>query len=124
MFDRHLAACRSEAGDHPALSELIDACARVSEGYRAASVDDRLAGSVPFLEMVATASCGALMARQGRAAAERVAAGEDAGWLKMKGLTTGFYLDHVVPAATGLERAASAGSHGFYSLPAEAFLAA
>ncbi len=124
VFDRHLAACRAEAGDHPALGELIDACARVAEGYRRGSVDDRLAGSVPFLEMVATASCGALMARQGRAAAERVTGGEGADWLRMKGLTTAFYLDHVVPAATGLERAASAGSHGFYSLPAEAFRAA
>ena len=124
VFDRHMAACRAEAGDHPALSDLIDACERVADGYRSASVDDRLAGSVPFLEMVATASCGALMARQGRVAAGRVAAGEEAGWLRMKGLTTSFYLDHIVPAATGLERAAAAGSHGFYSLPADAFLAA
>jgi hypothetical protein len=98
------------AGDFPELQQLVDACRAVTDWMVNASTGDRLAGSYPYLTMLATATCGWLMARQHAAARAMLDAGEgDAAFLAAKIASTRFYLQQIVPAATGLAASALAG---------------
>ena len=103
-----------------ALTELVDACEAVAGRYRDAKIDDRLAGSYPFLTMLSVAVCGWLMSRQ--LVAAQVAEG-DVAFLEMKKASARFYLEQVVPEAIGLKAAAMAPAEALYSLGAEAFAA-
>ena len=81
-----------------------------------ASLDDRLAGSVPFQTMCAVAVGGWLLLRQARAAE----AGEAPPALaKAKPVVARYFLDHVVPEAAGLKASATAGAATLYALDAE-----
>lgn len=82
------------------------------------SIDDRLAGSYPFMTMLATATCGMLMKKQQRIAETELADGNDP-FLKAKLVTTRYYLDHLVPEALGLKAAAMGGADILYRLDAE-----
>jgi len=81
-----------------------------------ASLDDRLAGSVPFLEMCAVAVAGWQLLRQARATGE---AGTPASIARAKPVVARWFLDHVVPAASGLKAAALGGAGLLYELSAE-----
>jgi hypothetical protein len=74
-----------------------------------ASLDDRLAGSVPFLTMSAVAVAGWQLLRQARAA--------DAP--KAKSTVARYFLEHIVPEAAGLKASAMAGAALLYELGAE-----
>lgn len=87
-----------------------------------ASIDDRLAGSYPFMTMLATATCGMLMKKQQRIAEAELAGGNDS-FLKAKLVTTRYYLDHLVPEALGLKAAAMGGADILYSLDSEELVA-
>ena len=79
-----------------------------------------LAGSYPFLDMVAVMAAGGLMARQHDVARTRLAHGEgDPAFLKAKVATTRFFLDRIVPEALGKAASATAGAAGLYTLSAE-----
>ncbi|HEX8445647.1 MAG TPA: acyl-CoA dehydrogenase [Sphingomonas sp.] len=108
-----LADIRGEGGGEPALIALVDAVARVADALRTGDGDDRLAGSYPFLTMLAVATAGWLLTRQ-----MHVASGDDA-FARMKRTTARFYLDRIVPEAAGLEASALAGAAGLYALTAE-----
>jgi hypothetical protein len=82
-----------------------------------ASLDDRLAGSVPFLTMCAVAVAGWQLLRQARAAAED---GGPAGIARSKPIVARYFLEHVVPEAAGLKQAALGGAELLYALDAEA----
>ena len=85
-----------------------------------ASVEDRLAGSYPFLNMVSVATSGWLMARQGRVAAEMLGRGEgDSAFLRMKQASARYYCDVVVAEAQGLEASARSGAEILYALSDE-----
>jgi 3-(methylthio)propanoyl-CoA dehydrogenase len=84
-----------------------------------ASVDDRLAGSVPFTAMSAVAVAGWQLTRQARA----VANGASPALALTKPVTTRYFLDHIVPEAVGLASSARAGAGLLYELPAEALSA-
>src|SRR3546814_2929977 len=56
------------AADFPELQQLVDACRAVTDWMVSAPTADRLAGSYPYLTMLATATCGWLMAIQHKAA--------------------------------------------------------
>ena len=80
-----------------------------------ASLDDRLAGSVPFLAMCAVAVAGWQLQRQARAA------GAEGGALaRTKPVVARYFLEHLVPEAMGLKAAATAGAALLYALDAEA----
>lgn len=115
-----LADIRAEAGDDRPLMDLVDACEAVAERLGSASADDRLAASYPFLTMLSVAVSGWLMARQLRVADE---AEGDPLFLAMKKAAARFYLDQIVPEATGLGAAAMAPAEILYSVPEEAFAA-
>jgi 3-(methylthio)propanoyl-CoA dehydrogenase len=111
---------RADAASEGALTALADAVTSATDWMLAASPEDRLAGSYPFLDMCAVMAAGGLMARQHRIAGERLAAGEgDPAFLKAKLATTRFFLDHVVPEALGKAASATAGAAGLYTVTAE-----
>jgi 3-(methylthio)propanoyl-CoA dehydrogenase len=111
-----IADCRADGEGEAALLALCDALGMIGDWMLTADNDDRLAGSAPFLDMVAVMTCGALMARQGRVA------GNDA-FGKAKRAVVRHYLDHLVPEALGKAAAATAGAAGLYALSAEALAA-
>ena len=112
-----MAEIAREAADEPALADLAQACARIGGWMRAdASLDDRLAGSVPFLTMCAVAVAGWQLVRQARAAAGE---GVPAAIARSKPVVARFFLDHLVPEARGLEASATAGAALLYRLDAE-----
>ncbi|HEX8535415.1 MAG TPA: acyl-CoA dehydrogenase, partial [Allosphingosinicella sp.] len=120
VLARLLAEIRSEAGDETQLMALVDACEAIAANLSGAEAEDRLAASYPFLTMLSVAVCGWLMARQLRAAE-----GSDApaDFLAMKKAAARFYLDQLVPEASGLQAAATASAEILYSVPEEAFAA-
>ena len=110
-----IADMRAEAHDI-GLITLIEAVEAVSAWMLGAEVDDRLAGSAPFLTMLSVAVSGWLMERMGRAAA--IAQGDPA-FLRAKAATVAWYLAHIVPEASGLKPSAMAGAAGLYALSVE-----
>tara|TARA_R110000868_G_scaffold80959_6_gene229518 strand:- start:1312 stop:3117 length:1806 start_codon:yes stop_codon:yes gene_type:complete len=106
-----------EAKESESLLALGHACEDIRQWMASgdASIDDRLAGSYPFMTMLATATCGMLMQKQHRIASAELAGGDDP-FLKAKLVTTRYYLDHLVPEALGLKAAAMAGAEILYEL--------
>ncbi len=82
-----------------------------------ASLDDRLAGSVPFCTMFAVAVAGWQLLRQRRAIGDK-----DSAQATPKTATVRFFLDRIVPEASGLRAAATAGAEPLYALTAEQFV--
>lgn len=114
-----LADIRGESAGEGLLA-LCDAIKDVAGWMLNAPVNDRLAGSYPFLTMVSVAVCGWLMERQGRIAAGMLARGEgDPGFLKAKQVTARYYGEQIVPEALGLKAQAMAGAGLLYELSGE-----
>ena len=106
-----------DAAGEPTLAALARDCAGTARWMRdEASLDDRLAGSVPFCTMAAVAVTGWQLMKQ----AEAVAAGAEPSLSASKPVTVRFFLDRIVPEASGLRAGATAGAEGLYVLPAEA----
>ncbi|HSM54141.1 MAG TPA: acyl-CoA dehydrogenase [Erythrobacter sp.] len=106
-----------DAGEEPALRALAEDCRAIATWMASeASLDDRLAGSVPFCTMLAVAVAGWQLAKQ----AQAVAAGAAPTLAATKPVTTRFFLDRIVPEASGLKTSATAGAGLLYSLSAEA----
>lgn len=123
VIRRHVQSIAADASEHAALSQLAGACAEVTEWMLGASVDDRLAGSYAFTQMMAVATSGWLMLRQLRAAhAEKTASGTNA-FLDGKIIACRYYLDVMVPEALALKGSAMAGSELLYALDAEGMAA-
>ena len=107
-----------DAGDEPALAALAADCEAVAGWMRdEASLDDRLAGSVPFCTMFAVAVAGWQLLRQRRAIGD-----SDSAQATTKTATVRFFLDRIVPEASGLRAAATAGAEPLYALTAEQFV--
>ncbi|GAB5482683.1 MAG: acyl-CoA dehydrogenase [Parasphingorhabdus sp.] len=119
-----IADIKTEAKDEDALMTLammVEDIAKWMTGGDA-SIDDRLAGSYPFMTMLATATCGMLMKKQQRIAEAELADGNDP-FLKAKLVTTRYYLDHLVPEALGSKAAAMGGADLLYRLDSEELVA-
>lgn len=105
-----MAEIAHEARDVGPLAELAQACANVGEWMQhGASLDDKLAGSVPFLTMCAVAVAGWQLLRQGRAPHAPPGKPVVARW----------FLARIVPEALGLEASATGGAALLYELDAE-----
>ena len=108
-----------ETAPETALSALARDCANVARWMRDdASLDDRLAGSVPFCTMAAVCVAGWQLAKQAAA----VKAGAAPELAASKPVTVRFFLDRIVPEAAGLKAGAIAGADLLYALPAEALV--
>jgi hypothetical protein len=93
-----------------ALRGLAEDCREVTDWMSGeASLDDRLAGSVPFLAMAATAIAGWQLQRQKRH--------PDAG--PAKAVVSDYFARHLAAEARGLKPAAMAGADLLYALYAE-----
>ena len=115
VFAQLMADIARDSADEPALFALAGDCAAIGVWMRdEASLDDRLAGSVPFCEMCAVAVAGWQMLRQKRA----VEAGSAPSLAQIKPATARFFLDHIVPEAAGLKASAISGASGLYELTA------
>lgn len=116
-----LADIRAGAAGHDALIALTDRLDALTDWLERASLPDRLAGSYPYLTMMATATCGWLMQIQARAARDMLARGDgDAAFLHAKCASAAFYCDQIVPAAIGLAGSVMAGDSALPPLPAAA----
>ncbi|MEO7915268.1 MAG: acyl-CoA dehydrogenase [Novosphingobium sp.] len=114
-----MADIAAEAHDGPSLAALAADCAAIGQWMTAkASLDDKLAGSVPFLTMCAVAVGGWQLLRQSRAVA-----GQGGLIAKTKPVVARYFVDHLVPEAAGLKAAAMGGSALLYALDAEALAA-
>ncbi|MEJ6010278.1 acyl-CoA dehydrogenase [Novosphingobium aquae] len=110
-----MAEIARDAGDEAGLAALARDCAAVGEWMRdSASLDDKLAGSVPFQTMCAVAVAGWQLLRQSRAA--EAAGGNLA---RTKPVVARWLLDHLVPEAAGLKASATAGAALLYALDRE-----
>ena len=94
------------------LAALARDCGEVIDWMAGASLDDRLAGSVPFLAMAASAVAGWQLQRQARMATGALASS--------KPVIARYFAEHLAPEARGLKRAAMAGASLLYALDAEA----
>ena len=107
-----------DAADEVELASLAQECGSIARWMRdEASLDDRLAGSVPFCTMAAVAVAGWQLLRQRRAVGE----GAAPSLAEAKPVTVGFFLSRIVPEARGLKSSALAGSELLYALPTEKF---
>jgi len=107
-----------DADDAMTLHDLANDCKMIGEWMvRDASLDDRLAGSVPFQTMVAVAVAGWQLLRQARAAQTGGAPGAIA---RSKPVVARYFLEHVVPEAAGFKAAATGGAALLYALDADA----
>ncbi|BDW80930.1 acyl-CoA dehydrogenase [Erythrobacter sp. Dej080120_24] len=109
-------AIAADAKDEPGLRSLAQDCMDIARWMRdEASLDDRLAGSVPFCTMAAVAVTGWQFTKQ----VEAVAAGASPSLAETKPVTARFFLDRIVPEAAGLKAGAMAGADLLYALPSE-----
>lgn len=100
-----------DCGDAPQLKTLAEDCVAVAQWMASdASLDDKLAGSVPFCTMAATAVAGWQLLRQAR----------DGGGSEAKTVVARYFAEHLAPEARGLKTAAMAGSELLYALDAAA----
>jgi alkylation response protein AidB-like acyl-CoA dehydrogenase len=114
-----VAEIEAEASAHAALLRLAVECKAVAAHLATASVEDRLAASYPFLTMLSVAVSGWLMARQLQASETEA----QSAFIEMKQAAARFYLEQVVPEASGLVPAAMAESDLLYSVSGAAFAA-
>lgn len=106
-----LADIRADAGGHAGLLALVDQVEALIAHFARVSVDDRLAGSVALLEMMAVATAGGLMARQARA----VESHPDSEFRAIKQAAARYFLDVLVEEARGLDAAARMGAGMLYA---------
>ncbi|TCD06702.1 acyl-CoA dehydrogenase [Erythrobacteraceae bacterium CFH 75059] len=117
-FDSVVAAARGEAGEEAGLRQLCDRIIAAADWMRSgASVDDRLAGSVPFTTMCAVAVAGAQLLRQ-----QACLSGNKTPFAARKRATVRYFLDCIVPEACGLEAAVRAGAGTLYAVPTSVLL--
>jgi alkylation response protein AidB-like acyl-CoA dehydrogenase len=115
-----MAEIATEAGNAGSLVSLAHECEEIGEWMTGkASLDDRLAGSVPYLTMCAVAVAGWQLLRQSRAASDNQAGAAIA---RSKPVVARYFLDHLVPEALGLKAAAMGGASLLYTLDAEALI--
>ena len=113
-----MAEIARDAGEAPNLVALANDCGAIGQWMTSqASLDDRLAGSVPYLTMCAVAVAGWQLLRQARASAE---ADVPAAIARSKPVVARFFIEQVVPEAMGLKAAALGGASLLYALDAEA----
>jgi alkylation response protein AidB-like acyl-CoA dehydrogenase len=119
VIRNHLSTISSDAAGHAGLSALAAATADVTEYMFGAEVDDRLAGSYAYTNMMAVVTSGWLMLKQLRAAQADIANGNSSAFLRSKVAACRYYLDVMVPEAIAHKGTAMAGSELLYVLDTE-----
>ncbi len=102
-----------DEAEDPRLHDLVAEVVRLGGQLLTATIDDRLAASVPYLTMVSVMTCGWLMERQGRAAAAQPGFARDS-FLLEKHAVAKWYVAHMVPEALGLAASVELGADELY----------
>jgi acyl-CoA dehydrogenase len=88
--------------------------------HGATDPNDALAGSSPYLRLLGTVVCAGLLGELALAATARLGAGEgDADRLRAKVVSARFFAQQILPSATALESAVTAGADDLFALTAE-----
>jgi hypothetical protein len=119
VIRNHLAAISADAAEHAGLSALAAATADVTDYMLNADIDDRLAGSYAYTNMMAVATSGWLMLKQLRAAQAAIANGDTGAFLRAKVAACRYYLDVMVPEAMAFKSSAMVGAELLYAIDAE-----
>ena len=119
VIRNHLAAISADAAEHADLSALAAATANVTDYMLNADIDDRLAGSYAYTNMMAVATSGWLMLKQLRAAQAAIANGDTSAFLRAKVAACRYYLDVMVPEAMAFKGSAMVGAELLYAIDAE-----
>lgn len=119
VIRNHLAAISADAAEHAGLSALAAATANVTDYMLNADIDDRLAGSYAYTNMMAVATSGWLMLKQLRAAQTAIANGDTSAFLRAKVAACRYYLDVMVPEAMAFKGSAMVGAELLYAIDAE-----
>jgi 3-(methylthio)propanoyl-CoA dehydrogenase len=90
-------------------------------GASKVSPNTSYAGSVPYLMLAGTVVAGWQMARALMAAEDRLAAGDDADFMRAKIATCRFHADHILNKAPGLRDSIVDGAEAVTALALEAF---
>ena len=116
---RELASLRAALGEGiAALDQATDWILEAQKG----DPRDAAAGAVPFMRLWGTVAGGWLLAQGAVAAKAELDAGRgDAGFLKAKITTARFYGEHILPRASSLKAAATAGAASVMDMAEEAF---
>ena len=103
-----------DCADQPELAGLAQDCVEITDWMSGtASLDDKLAGSVPFCTMAAVAVAGWQLQRQAR-----TVAAEGGSLALTKPVVARYFAEHLVPETRGLKAAAMAGAGLLYALDA------
>ena len=114
------AEMRGDVAGNAALENGLAALEAATDWLLRNPGEDAAAGAAPYLRMFGIVAGGWLLARQARAAAARLAAGEgDAGFLAAKIDTARFFAEQIVPQAAGLLPAATAGAAPLFAIGEE-----
>ena len=114
-----IAASKSDGAASATLVALCDRVSVVTDWMLAASPDDRLAGSYPYLQMLAVAAAGGFMMRQSAVAASMLKMGEgDAIFLASKIAVARFFADQIAAEALGKESSATSGNSALEAVAA------
>ncbi len=114
VLEALMAEIAADAVDFQALVALARECAAIGRWMLdGASLDDRLAGSVPYLTMCASAVAGWQLLRQARAAE---AGDAPHALIKSKPVVARYFLTQLVPEALGLAAAARGRAELLYAL--------
>lgn len=116
VFASLVSDMKADISGEPALERLVSEVEEAARHLRSAAEDDRLAGSTPFLRMLAVAVAGWLMARQ-----LKVLPRDDSPFARTKAGAARFFLDQIVPEARGHFAAATAPAELLYSVLDEGF---
>ena len=100
----------ADCGDAPQLQALAQDCIEVARWMGEASIDDKLAGSVPFCTMASVAVAGWQLQRQVR----------DGAGGEQKTVVARYFDQHIAAEARGQKALAMAGADLLYALDAEA----
>ncbi len=101
----------ADCANQPHLAALANECAAIAAWMRAeASLDDKLAGSVPFLTMCAVAVAGWQLQRQSRFLVDELG--------HAKHVVARFFVERIAPEALGLAASARGGAELLYALDA------
>ena len=90
-------------------------------GHTKAQPNAVFAGSVPYLMLAGTVVAGWQMARALLVAEDRLAAGEDAAFMRAKIVTAHFFADHILNKAPGLRDSIVEGAEAVTALALESF---
>jgi len=118
--DAKAMARRLEAG-HRALLDVVAFVVAGSGKDSKAHPNAVFAGSVPYLMLAGTVVAGWQMARALLVAEDRLAAGEDADFMRAKITTARFYADHILVKAPALRDSIVEGAEPVTALALEAF---